>query len=97
MLTLTSVGVSLGAVAILQPVGPRAFIPCVRCRGLPHAVTTLEALRPLTPIQPPAARLDAQSMALAILPLALECAPAATKHGRFTYLAVALTSVVDCC
>ena len=72
----TSIGVRLGAVAVLQPVGPRALVLGPGHRRLPDAVAALEALRPLAAVQPPPARLHAQPVPLAVLPVALEVAPA---------------------
>jgi hypothetical protein len=96
---LTSVGVGLGAVAILQSVSPRALVPCIRRGRLPHAVTTFEALRPLSPVQPPAARLHTQTVTFTILPLALERAPAETNMANtepvtlFIFIKISYNSV----
>ena len=72
----TSIRVRLRAVAVLQPVGPRALVLGAGHGGLPDAVAALEALRPLAAVQPPPARLHAQPVALPVLPVALVVAPA---------------------
>lgn len=67
---LTTVGVGLWTVSILKTARPRSLVPR-RGRGrLPDTVSTLESLRPLAPVYPPATGLHAQSVPLPILPLA---------------------------
>lgn len=70
--TLTAIGVSLGAVAVLQAIGPGALVLGVARGALAHAVAPLVALCPLAAVQPPPARLHAQPMPLAVLPLPLK-------------------------
>lgn len=68
---LTTVGVGLWTVSILETARPRALVPR-RGRGrLPDAVSTLESLRPLAPVYPTSTGLHAESVPLPILPLAL--------------------------
>lgn len=67
--SLTTVGVSLGAVTVLQAAGPRALVSRRGGGGLPDPVTTLESLSPFSPVEPTAARLHAQTVPLAVLPL----------------------------
>ena len=73
---LTSVSVGLGPVPVLQPVGPGPLVPGHGDRGLAHPVAALEALCPLAAVEPAPAGLHAQTMALAVLPVTLEGAPA---------------------
>lgn len=67
---VTSVGVGLDAVAVLQPVGPGALVPGRRVQALTGAVATLEAARPLSPVQPLALGLHAESVAFPLRPVA---------------------------
>lgn len=69
----TSVGVRFRAVAILQPVGPRALVPGRRRGALPHAVPALETLRPFASVHPSAPNLQTQPMSFTILPMSLVC------------------------
>jgi hypothetical protein len=71
----TSVGVSLGAVAVLQSVGPSAIVLGRRSQRLADTVTAFESLRPLATVNPAAARLDAQAVPFSILPVPLVRAP----------------------
>jgi len=70
---LTAIGVSLGAVAVLEAAGPRALVSRRGGGGLPYPVATLEALSPFSPIKPAATSLHPQAMPLAVLPLPLVC------------------------
>lgn len=67
---VTSVGVGLDAVAVLQPVAPGAIVPGRRVQALAGAVATLEAARPLSPVQPLALGLHAESVAFPLRPVA---------------------------
>lgn len=68
---LTSVRVALAAVAILQPRSPRALVACTGSGGLAHSIASLEALCPLSAVQPASLGLHAQPVTLALEPLAL--------------------------
>lgn len=72
MLGFTSISISLGAVAVLQPVGPCALVFSGGRGALSDTVTTLETLRPLASVDPSTTRLDAQAVSLSILPLTLK-------------------------
>lgn len=82
--TLTTVGVGLRAVAVLQTVGPGALILGVGGGGLTDSIATLEALSPFASVEPAAARLHPQPVALAVLPLAFEGASAAKYTNLVT-------------
>lgn len=56
----------------MESVGPCALVLGVAGGALAHAVAALVALRPLAAVQPAVARLHAQPVPLAVLPLALE-------------------------
>lgn len=66
----TSVGVGLGAVAVLETVLPE---PGVAQAGhaFPHAAAPLQPAQPLAAVRPAALALHAQPFALALLPVAL--------------------------
>ena len=75
----TSIGVGLGSVTVLQSVGPRAVVFGRGSERLADTVAAFESLRPFASVNPPAARFDAQSVPLPVLPVAFECAPAAIE------------------
>lgn len=66
----TSVPVGLHAVSVLQPVAPGALVAGRRAEALPHPVAPLETVGPLAAVHPPALRLHAQPVALALRPVA---------------------------
>ena len=67
------VSVGLAAVAVLEAVGPRAFVLGAARLADAHAVAALEALRPLALVHEALLFLDAQAVPLAAHPLALIC------------------------
>jgi len=68
-LGLTTIGVSFGAVTVLQTAGPRALVSCCRGSRLPDPVSTLEPLSPFSPVKPAATCLHTQTVPFAVLPL----------------------------
>ena len=66
---LTTVGVSLGTVTVLQTAGPRALVSRSGGSRLSDPVTTFESLSPFSPIKPTATGLHTQAVSLAVLPL----------------------------
>uniref|UniRef100_A0A915KAE6 Uncharacterized protein n=1 Tax=Romanomermis culicivorax TaxID=13658 RepID=A0A915KAE6_ROMCU len=66
----TSIRVSLLPVSVLQAIGPSAFVFGARIDAETHAVPAFEPLRPFALVCPPAASFYAQTMSLAVLPLA---------------------------
>lgn len=75
----TSVGVGLGAVAVLEAVLPEPGVAQAG-RALPHAAAPLQPAQPLAAVRPAALALHAQPFALALPPVALVAVPAGPRE-----------------
>lgn len=75
-LELTAVGISLGAITVLQAAGPRALVSRRRSGRLPDPIPTLEPLSPFSSVKPSATGFHTQAVPLSILPLSLVGWPA---------------------
>lgn len=71
LVPLTSIRVRFCSVSVLQSVVPGPLVLPTRARALPHAVSSLKAVRPLALIYPAALVLDAHAVSLALSPGAL--------------------------
>ena len=92
---LTTIGIGLGAVAILQSISPGTLVPGIGSGRLPYSVAPFEALRPLAPVQPPAPCLHPQPVPLAILPLSFKRAPTANNNNNNYSMAQQLLKSFD--
>lgn len=74
--TLTSIGVGLGPVPILETVIPRALVLCPAAGADSDPVPAFEAVCPFPSVNPVSFGFYSQAVALPLRPVALECVPA---------------------
>ncbi|KAF4523664.1 hypothetical protein B566_EDAN006034 [Ephemera danica] len=77
---LTTISIGFGAITILKTVRPGAFVFGSGRGGLANAVTTFEALRPFSSVEPATSGFHSKSMTFAVLPLPFKGAPTAKTN-----------------